>query len=128
LIAHLGLQETVVLYGQQINIESFYNRSNCYLMCSESESFGRVTVEAMIHGLPVIGKVGPYTATGEIVRDHVDGFLYKEIDELVEKMEFIMRNKEKGIEMGLAGKKRALKEFLLTKCVEKIERIIIQVA
>ena len=115
------------MHGQQVNVQRFYKRADCYLMCSESESFGRVTLEAMLHALPIIGKVGTYTATGEIIRDNIDGFHYKEFEELVAKMEFIMTYKDKGIEMGLSGKKRALEEFSLNNSLEKIERILTKI-
>ena len=43
-------------------------------MCSRAEAFGRVTVEAMKLGLPVIGAARG--ATPELVRDGWNGLLY----------------------------------------------------
>ena len=44
------------------------------LMCSKSEGFGRVTVEAMSRGIPVIGYRGGGTV--ELVKEGVNGFLF----------------------------------------------------
>jgi glycosyltransferase involved in cell wall biosynthesis len=44
------------------------------LMCSSSEAFGRVTVEAMKLGRPVIG--ADAAGTAELVRDGWNGLLY----------------------------------------------------
>jgi glycosyltransferase involved in cell wall biosynthesis len=126
LISRLGLEGIVFLHGQQSNVEKYYNRANCYLMCSESESFGRVTVEAMLHGIPVIGKVGVYTATGEIIRDKIDGLHYTDPNELAKNMECMLLNPQKGIAMGQAGKIRAKQYFSLSASIEKIETILIE--
>jgi FkbM family methyltransferase len=79
----------------------FVNRSDVLLMCSKSESFGRVTIEAMLHGKPVIGaKEG---ATVELIQEGRTGlfFEYGNIHSLKEKIVFIYLNRE---EMKVMGK------------------------
>ena len=44
------------------------------LVCSDSESFGRVTIESMAQGTPVVG--ADFGGTAEIIDDGVDGLLY----------------------------------------------------
>ncbi|MDY4970174.1 MAG: glycosyltransferase family 4 protein, partial [Lachnospiraceae bacterium] len=53
------------------------------LVCSRSEAFGRVTLEAMLHSIPVIGSRAG--GTPELINDHETGLLfeYGNIDELV---------------------------------------------
>lgn len=126
LIVNLKLEKIITLHGQSSNVNSFYCNADCYLMCSKTESFGRVTVEAMLHKLPVIGRIGKYSATNEIIRDGLDGLLYSNEKDLELKMEYILNNKKKGVEMGLIGFERASKEFSLKSSLKKIEQIILK--
>lgn len=65
--------------GYQSNTEQYFQKASGFLMCSKNEAMGRVTVEAMFYGCPVIG----YDAGGtkEIISHGIDGFLFKNIDE-----------------------------------------------
>ena len=119
-----ALDKYVVLHGHHKNVAHFYNTANCYLMCSKLESFGRVTVEAMYHGLPVIGKKSKINATKELVRDEVDGLLYMHTAELVDKMEWMINNMDEAIEMGVSGKERAENNFSLNRCINQIEEVL----
>lgn len=125
LIKDLELNEIVKLHGQSSDVSSFYRKADCYLMCSNSESFGRVTVEAMLHKLPVIGRKTKFSATEEIIRDNIDGLLYKELNELEVKMEYMLNNKKQGIKMGLVGYERAMENFALEISLVKIEKILL---
>lgn len=49
------------------------------LVCSSSEAFGRVTLESMLSGLPVIG--ADTAGTGELIINGMNGLLYKNKDE-----------------------------------------------
>ena len=66
------------------DIKKYYQEANVLLMCSDSEAFGRVTIEAMSHGVVVIGKSSG--ATPEIIKDGVNGLLYDGEEELYDKM------------------------------------------
>ena len=48
--------------------------SDIVLVCSKSEAFGRVTIEGMFSGRPVIGARS--AATAELIKDGVNGLLY----------------------------------------------------
>jgi glycosyltransferase involved in cell wall biosynthesis len=48
--------------------------SDIVLVCSRSEAFGRVTIEGMFSGRPVIGARS--AATAELIKDGVNGLLY----------------------------------------------------
>lgn len=67
------------------------------LVCSKSEAFGRVTVEAMYYENLVIG--ANTAATMELIKDGENGYLYKygDVDDLVSKIENVIRNKERSI-------------------------------
>lgn len=71
----LGIQNRVFWLGFVENTEAVFRSADVAFVCSKSEAFGRVAVEAMSVGCPVIGaKSGAIT---EIITDGVDGLLYE---------------------------------------------------
>lgn len=66
----------VEFMGHQKEISKIYQTVDILLMCSRNEGMGRVTVEAMAQGIPVIGHNS--AATPEIIDDNVNGLLYKD--------------------------------------------------
>lgn len=68
------LAQKVTLVGHVASVDDFYLTADCVLVCSKHEAFGRVSVEAMSYGIPVIGlhKAG----TGEIITHLETGLLF----------------------------------------------------
>lgn len=66
--------------------------SDTVLICSKSEAFGRVTIEGMFSGRPVIGARS--AATAELIKDGVTGLLYQQGDpvDLAAKIERLYKN------------------------------------
>ena len=92
-IEDYNLQQNAQFLGFLKNTNGFYNKINCLLICSKHEAFGRVTIEAMSYGIPVIGFNNAGTA--EIIQDKYNGLLYYNgASELAEKMNVIISNKE----------------------------------
>jgi glycosyltransferase involved in cell wall biosynthesis len=88
-------------------------RSHAALVCSKCEAFGRVTIEAMKQGKPVIGaRAG---ATGELIHDGVTGLLYQPMDhaDLGQKIASLDRNRPLLIEMGSNALNWAIRNFNL---------------
>ena len=75
------------------------------LMCSRMEAFGRVTVEAMLAGKPVIGARSG--GTTELIHENFNGLLYTPGNylELAEKILYLYRHPHLAKEMGLNGQK-----------------------
>lgn len=74
-IENNALKERVVFLGEVKNMSFVRNTVDIELVCSRFEAFGRVTIEAMNNGLPLIGANAP--ATDEIICDEVNGLLYE---------------------------------------------------
>ena len=85
-IAENELDDYVVFHGHVKEIDPLLSEMHLGLMCSRDEAFGRVTVEYMMHGMPVIASNSG--ANPEIVKDNVNGFIYTlyNADELAEKI------------------------------------------
>ena len=119
----LRLDKAILFLGYIANMEEMFSQIDVLLMCSKSEGMGRVTVEALARGIPVIGFDAG--ATPEIVHDGINGFLYKgnHVD-LERKMDILF--KEPGLykmfsDMAIGSIK---KEFTIEKYAERVYEII----
>ena len=75
-VGKMGLENTIHFLGYDKDIANKVWRYDCGFMCSRSEGFGRVTVEYMMAGLPVIASDSG--ANSEIVKDGKNGLLYQQ--------------------------------------------------
>ena len=86
----------MIFTGFVDDIEKYYLTLNVLLMCSTNETFGRVTVEAMSYGIPVIGN--NRGGTREIITNGVTGYTYdNDHIDLAKKMIYCVENKEQSI-------------------------------
>lgn len=131
-IRNHGLENFVIFLPFYVRRELplLYAMSDIFVLPSLKEPFGLVLLEAMACGKPVIGtKIG---GISDIIKDKENGFLISQsnIEELVEKLEILVRDEKLRINMGLNGRKMAEKEFdyeviakktlkIYEKCVEK---------
>ena len=74
-IARLKLGERVVMLGYRDEPYESMFHADASLVCSRCEAFGRVTIEAMKLGRPVIGSNSG--GTPELIDDHRTGLLYE---------------------------------------------------
>jgi glycosyltransferase involved in cell wall biosynthesis len=106
-----GIEKRVTFTGRLDDTSSAYRALDVFVMPSEIEPFGLVTIEAMATGLPVIG-----TNTGgtpEIVIPNVTGLLIPpgDVAALANAMYTLWANRERSAELGMAGRARALEFF-----------------
>jgi glycosyltransferase involved in cell wall biosynthesis len=69
----LGVDDLLTIHGPTRDLRPFWAAAHVGLMCSQSEAFGRVTVEAMRAGLPVCGTNSG--GTPEIIEPGIAGLL-----------------------------------------------------
>lgn len=77
-VQHLGMQRRIRLCGLTDNPHAQYARADLFCIPSRHEGFGLVTVEAMGHGLPVVG-FAACPGTNELVRHNETGLLAPEM-------------------------------------------------
>lgn len=78
LIHDLQLDEYVKMIQHTSDVASYYLQSDVLLMCSASEGFSKVIIEAQRFGLPIIAtSIG---ASKELVDNGFNGFLYQRGD------------------------------------------------
>lgn len=77
---HLGIRDKVIFTGfvPDEELPYFYKLSRCFIIASIAELLSLVTLQAMASGLPVIAVNA--SALSELVKDKINGFLYKEGD------------------------------------------------
>ena len=117
-----SLKENIVIYGEVKNMPKLRKSMDVELVCSRAEAFGRVTIEAMMGGMPVIGS--NTGGTVELIESGVNGLLYEynNISDLALKMKYMIDNSVARFEMGKRAQEYAIK-FDTKTCAQKIETI-----
>lgn len=88
----LGVLDYIDYLGYQTNVKDYIANATALLMCSEREAMGRITVEAMFFGCPVLGhNTG---GTKEIISHGENGLLYDTMEDALENLIVITQNKE----------------------------------
>ncbi len=105
----------------------YLQQAHVALMCSRSEAFGRVTVEAMKLGLPVIG--ANRAATRELIRDEVTGLLYAHGDpsDLAERIDRLYRDPELREQLGRSAQEWARATFSVARHTSDVMDVLAEV-
>jgi len=120
----IKIDENVVLLSTgkigQKELVNYYHASDIYVSSSRHESFGKVLIEAMAAGLPVVATAT--TGSKEIVRDGVSGYLVPIGDSslLARKILYLLNNPDKAKKMGQTGRQIAKEKFDQEKVIKKI--------
>lgn len=128
LVEKYGLQDQVLLLGNQDRVEELYSISDLKLLLSEKESFGLVLLEAMACGVPCIGtNIG---GIPEVIKDQVSGFLVNvgDIQAASEKALTILEDKQLSKRLTEQAMKMVKTEFSSQKIVSEYERIYAELA
>ena len=99
----------VFFLGYQSSVKEFIQEARALLMCSKNEAQGRVTVEAMFYGVPVIGLNSG--GTREIIYDGKNGFLFNTVEEAVNKIELLCTNESLYNKIIHQGHQTAMENF-----------------
>ena len=109
-IEEYGLNDFIILHGFQNKeyINQLLQKSSVYVMCSYTESFGIVLLEAFSFGIPCVAFDSARGAT-EIISNNWDGYLIKDRNKeiMAKKVCELISNPNRRIIMGANGIKKA---------------------
>ncbi|GMH15950.1 hypothetical protein Nepgr_017791 [Nepenthes gracilis] len=111
-----NLSKSVLWTPSTTRVASLYSAADVYVINSQGlgETFGRVTIEAMAFGLPVLGTDAG--GTKEIVENNVTGLLHpigrQGTKLLAENLRFLLENPSVRQQMGLKGREKIEKMYL----------------
>lgn len=74
-IQEMGIDSDVLFYGQRQDVFEILAQMDIAIMPSKDEAFGRVTIEYMLMGIPVVASNSG--ANPELVKDGRNGYLYE---------------------------------------------------
>jgi len=114
-----ALENKIIFHGFVESIDEIYNSFDALLMFSVSEGFGRVTVEAMARGIPVIGYNNG--GTSEIIDDYINGYLFDNYKEFKAAFDHLLVNYNK---MSLAAYQKYYSNFTENIYVEKVSNFV----
>ena len=127
LVNKLKLNENIEFMGYRNDIPNVLSLCNVLISPALNEAFGRVAIEAMASGIPVIGV--EEGGISEIIEDSKTGYLVppKKTDMIAEKLVYLFRHPDIAEEFGKAGKKVVKEKFSLGRYICGIENIILEV-
>jgi glycosyltransferase involved in cell wall biosynthesis len=116
-----------------IRLSQFYNTVDIYThFRADGETFGVNIAEAMIHGLPVVTHVavpshpamGVFQSQTTLVEDGYTGFVVAHnVLEYAEAVKKLIENSIARVTMGVMGRQKAMREYHVKPCVQKLEEI-----
>lgn len=123
LAAELGLGPRAHFAGHREDIPDILPALDCFVLASRQEAFGRVLVEAMAAGLPVVAaRVG---GVPEIVLEGTTGLMVPPEDPapLAAAIRRVLADPARARAMGLAGRARAEREYDAALHARRIEAL-----
>jgi len=105
---------------EQEKLINYYHTADVYVSSSKHESFGKVLIEAMAAGLPIVAT--ETTGSKEIIQDGLNGFLVPIGDSqaLARKVLYLLNNPGKAKEMGENGRQMVRERFDWEKIIKEI--------
>ncbi|KAE7997413.1 hypothetical protein FH972_002052 [Carpinus fangiana] len=126
---HSNLSKSVLWTPATTRVASLYSAADVYVINSQGlgETFGRVTIEAMAFGLPVLGTDAG--GTKEIVDHNVTGLLHPVgrpgTQALAENLGFLLKNPLAREQMGKEGRKKVQRMYLKRHMYKKFVEVLV---
>lgn len=122
LCEQLGVGGQVEFTGHVDNPLPIMSSCDVAVVCSRCEAFGRVTIEAMKLGMPVVGTRSGGTA--ELIQDGFNGFLYAvgNSDDLASRLRMLVTDAELRKRMGKSARMWASERFTRAKFRDELIR------
>ena len=122
----LGIENQVIFPGFVTDSVVLFNSSDIVMHTSQHESFGKIYVEAMAASKPIVALKGG--AAEEVISDGEVGFLFEsnELEQMAEKITYLLENDDFRHEIGRKGRERALAHYSMEKHCSKIYNVYSQ--
>jgi len=119
----LGIADSVNFCGYREDIPKIIAATDVLVLASLRESFGRVIIEAMAMGKPVVATNGG--GVPEIIRSDHTGILveFANPDAISEAVVRLLNDEKLSKRIGQAGLKRVQEKFTMEKHVHEIQRV-----
>lgn len=116
--------KNIILTGQQNNsaLNQLFSNAFCFIIPSEGEGLSITLLEAMAHGLPIVASEIQGNKVF-IEKNLVYSFKNKDIDDLNEKIIYIIYNQEKALKKAREAQKYVEKNFSWSYIADKIEKV-----
>ncbi|CBI36173.3 unnamed protein product, partial [Vitis vinifera] len=128
LTRHSNLSKSVLWTPATTRVASLYSAADVYVINSQGmgETFGRVTIEAMAFGLPVLGTDAG--GTKEVVEQNVTGLLHPVghlgTQILSENIRFLLKNPSSREQMGKRGRKKVERMYLKRHMYKRLAEVL----
>lgn len=122
-IRKLGIEHNVTYLGYQKEVEKWYEIADISFNCSQSEAFGRKTVEAMMVGDLLIG--ADTAGTKELIENGKTGLLYRQgnSEDLANVIEHAITNPQKMKLIADAGREYMYNNMSARLNAEKVAEV-----
>lgn len=126
--SRLGIEENVKFLGWRSDVAEVMSTFDIFVLPSLNEGMGRVLVEAMALGKPIVASdVGGIT---DLIVDGKNGFLVPtgNVETMVARIDDLLENPEKRKKMGKNGKSRSVNysSDLMVKKIDRLYRAVLQ--
>ncbi|KAL5729372.1 hypothetical protein ACHQM5_002340 [Ranunculus cassubicifolius] len=125
---HSELSKSVIWTPATTHVASLYSAADVYVINSQGvgETFGRVTIEAMAYGLPVVGTDAG--GTQEIVEHNVTGLLHPVghpgNEPLARNLLYFLKHPSERKQMGTSGRNKVEKMYLKSRMYQKFALVL----
>ncbi len=122
-VKKLGISDSLILMKGERDVPRILASFDLFLLPSVQETLGRVVIEAMACGKPVVAtRIG---GIPEVVEEKVTGYLVPSRDphSLARRTRELLLDKEKASAMGKEGRKRVERLFNVNKMVEETKQV-----
>ena len=106
--------------GQVSNLPEIRKKVNVEIVSSKKEASGRVTIEAMMGQIPVIGSASG--GTKELIQDNQNGLLFEpnNVEDLKEKIKYLADNRKEIKRLGENAYRKTKQYFLIERTAKEV--------
>lgn len=118
------LNDKIFLRGPTGDVQMFYNAIDIFALATEGETYGMVTIEAMLSGVPVIATNSG--GTPEILSFGELGSLFtpNDLDDFCTKLEAMLKNNEPTMKTALKAQQSAKERFSHIYEIEQVDELL----